>query len=717
MSTTMPATLPGFAAGQGIRLAIDFGTVTTRALLCWPGGQRQPLLTDQGGMHWPTTLASTGNHTLVAGPEALALADSDPHGPDALLHDLKSQLTRDQLHVDGHAVAPAAALAALLARLANQAHRVSGLPVSGLAVTVPAGWGPRHRAALRDAADRAGLPPPLPVPVPVAAGWTLTTSDAPPPAGSMLLVCDAGHAAFEATLLVRTTSGYSTLATARRPDAGGAALDALLTEHCLTQLSTLDPDLAARLRQPASPTDHRDRRDLDQHVHTARTALTNTQASAAPTDPGPAQTVSVAVPAPYPPIPIGNDRWQQLAGPVARHCAQIAHGVLDAGEAHPGDMTRVMCVGGAATAQLYEALRQRGLAPCPVARPDLIALYGAADAPEPGQPPQRQPRSSPGRWHPVPLVTAVIAGGSAGVLAFHAVYSATVDGFYHNIPTINWGEYAMASCCALLAATAAAETPTRPPAPTLPGLNLPRAPRLAYAALAGLLAALALALTGVTRLALPWSLGSFLAWAILPITPIAALAVAVGILTHHDSRHDPHHAHHLEPTGRRRVVPAEGVAVAAAGMIALQIPLMGAEHPQIWYALLNLTDPDTAKTIETVSGHLGAAAIAAGTALTAAASLRARLIAVPTVALAGLLIQPFGLTTALGLAFTAAATFWWTLRTIRLLIGLAPQWRHPADTERRTSQATTAPGPHLDPGPNSSNPPAQIGEHHADPHH
>jgi hypothetical protein len=266
-----------------------------------------------------------------------------------------------------------------------------------------------------------------------------------------------------------------------------------------------------------------------------------------------------------------------------------------------------------------------------------------------------------------------VAAGCSVTLAVHALYSSTVAGFRYDLPDINWGEYVMACCCALLSATAAADTPTRLPAPRPPGLDLLRVPRLAYAALAGLIAAAGYAFVGVTRLALPWSLGTYLAWAVLPVLPIAALATAVGLLTHHQ----PNHTDRVEEPGRRRVVPVEGIATASLGMIMVQIPLMGADHPIIWNTLLILTGPDTAQTLETLSGHLGAAGIAAGAALTAATTLRARLLAVPTAALLGVLIPPFGLTAAFGLTFVAAVLFWWALRTARVLVALQARWRQP----------------------------------------
>lgn len=218
-------------------LVVDYGTATTRAVVCGPDGQRLPLLTEQGGLQWPSLVAATSGHTLLAGPEAAAVARSAPDPTSAVCSDLKSRLLQEEIRFGDRAVDPVDALAAVLARLASRARQMAGTAVGELVMTVPAGWGPRHRTVVRGAAQRAGLPSPHLVAVPAAVGWLLVASGTLVPPGSVVLVCDAGHGAFEATLQVRTAGGFATLATARRPDAGGAALDHRLAEHCLTQLA------------------------------------------------------------------------------------------------------------------------------------------------------------------------------------------------------------------------------------------------------------------------------------------------------------------------------------------------------------------------------------------------------------------------------------------------------------------------------------------------
>ncbi len=49
-------------------------------------------------------------------------------------------------------VAPADLVAAILRRVAEEAHQVAGGPIEDVRLVVPTGWGPRRRTWLRQAA-------------------------------------------------------------------------------------------------------------------------------------------------------------------------------------------------------------------------------------------------------------------------------------------------------------------------------------------------------------------------------------------------------------------------------------------------------------------------------------------------------------------------------------------------------------------------------------
>jgi Hsp70 protein len=690
-SGTLAVRQPDPVAASGIRLVVDYGTVTSRAMVCWPDGRRLPLVTGWGELHWPSGVLVAADGRLVAGPEALAAAGADPDGPAFLCRDLKSQLTRDQISLGDRTLQPAAGLAALLARLATQARQVTGLPVTELAVTTPAAWGPRHRGVLRAAAERAGLPEPQPIPTPVAAAWLLTVSgraDLPP--GATVLICDFGQAAFEASLLIRATAEFAVLATARRPEAGGAAIEALLADHCLAHLSTVDAELADRLRAPQKGTDRQSRMVFDNNIHAVRQSLAA------------GSTTGIEVPPPHPPVPISLDQYADLVAPIARLCAETTAGVVEAAGVDPANLAGIFSVGGSTTATAAEALAERGLAPEPVPQPDLAVVLGATDTPTPARPAVATGQPAQG-WQPIPLVGATVALLASGLLAALAVYSTTVDQLYWpSYALVNWGEYAMAGCCALLAGTALAEA-LPPPASTparVPGTV--RVPRLAYGVAAGLVACLAIAAASIGHLIatfrLDWGTNSYLRWALLPAIPIAACAGLAGLL----QQRYPRETGQAGPAGRRRWFPPEATAAAAIGMTMIQMTNWG--NDWFWDDLLYLGS-STANTIEDLLYRIGGILIGVGIALAATTSARLRILTVPVAAaIAGIIYAPT-LTTQLGIAFVAAASYWWALRAGRLLVATAPRWRpQPRRAWPPTPVPPSAPppsAPALPPAPDS----------------
>lgn len=693
MSTTagtLANTRPDSVAPYGVELVVDLGTVTSRAMVCWPDGRRSPLITGGGshwppGPHWPSGVFAARSG-LVAGPDAVTAAQSNP---ESFCRDLKSVLTHEQVTLGDHSMEPVAGLAALLALLADQAQQLAAAPVTSLTLTTPAGWGPRHRTALRAAAQRAELPEPQLVPVPIAAACLLTTSGhADLPLGALLLVCDFGHAAFEASLLARTPTGFFIQSTARTPAAGGHAVEALLAEHCLAQLATADPDLADRLRTPTTTTDHHDRAALDTTIHLAARRLAT------------GQDASILVPSPCPPVSITAEQYTEMIAPIASLCADTATGVVQAADLHPTQLTCAYEIGGASTDTALDALAQRGLEPTPIPHPELAALAGAAATPTTGdQHPPAAPRLA-GRFEPRGAVGTIVAGSCSLALIVFALYSSAPNDSmgYGPLPDVNWGEYAMAATCAMLATTAAAQTPTRPPSSRkIPGRV--RIPRLVRAVIAGLVVALAYAAAGTRSLMLPWSAGTYLRWALFPVLAIAACATLVGLLY---ARY-PRHATRAESSPRYRWFPVEATATATLGMILIQLPLLSdSGHYWQWNTLLAWF-PTDATTAQDILGHTGAILIGAGTALAATTSSRWRILTVPVAAAIAGTVPQFDLTSQLGVAFVTAATLWWAVRAGRLAIATAPHWRpHLPTTLRPTTPRVAAAIPAQSPYPPSN---------------
>lgn len=284
--------------------------------------------------------------------------------------------------------------------------------------------------------------------------WLLTASGIGSlPPGALLLVCDFGHAAFEASLLVRTATEFGIQATARAPDSGGRAIEAVLAEHCLTAVAATDADLAERLRTGHEPADQRGRAVLDTTIHLAARRLAT------------GQTATVLLPQPCPALRITASLYTALVAPIVARCADTAAGVVQAAGLDPGRLAGVYAVGGSASDTALDALTEQGLEPTPVGEPEFAAVVGAVATPAPDQPAPAAPNVARRLdWRGV-RGTAV-AGACSLALISGAIYASVPPNFvittYGNVPEVNWGAYAMAATCAMLAATTAAESFTRP---------------------------------------------------------------------------------------------------------------------------------------------------------------------------------------------------------------------------------------------------------------
>ena len=226
-----------------MRLAIDYGTVVTRAVLAWPDGRWVQLLLD-GAVQLPSGVYVDADGALWAGQAALARGAADPAG---FVAHPKQHLGQPHLQIRGRDLDVLELAAATLRRVAEQAAQLAGQAVPELTLTVPATWGPARRTALRRAATRAGLPQPHLVDTPVAAAGHLLATGAVVPAGAPILLCDLGAGRFEATVATRTPAGFEVLSTIDTTHAAGLALDAAVADHLATITTQLTPT------QPTTP--------------------------------------------------------------------------------------------------------------------------------------------------------------------------------------------------------------------------------------------------------------------------------------------------------------------------------------------------------------------------------------------------------------------------------------------------------------------------------
>ena len=123
------------------------------------------------------------------------------------------------------------------------ADRVRGLlggtPVDEVRLVVPAGWGPRRLAGMREAASRAGWGSPELVPAAVGVAAFAGSGDVRLLVGSYVAVCvlDGG---VEASVVRRTRDGFEVLSVIEAPDAGGYGWDVIVAGRLVGSVSEGD---------------------------------------------------------------------------------------------------------------------------------------------------------------------------------------------------------------------------------------------------------------------------------------------------------------------------------------------------------------------------------------------------------------------------------------------------------------------------------------------
>jgi actin-like ATPase involved in cell morphogenesis len=505
---------PASLSGVHPRLAIDYGAVSTRAVLAWPDGRWLTV-----GFGGATSLSSAVHVTktqIVTGAQAWRQAIADPDG--FVVAPLRAG-TAD-ICAGGRQVGVAELAAATLREVAGEAARIAGGPVEDVSLVVPAGWGPRRRTWLRHAARAAGLPAVQLVESPVAAASQLRVDSANP---SVVLVIDVGGGC-EASVLRPGPSGFEVLATLHDPDAGGDRIDLQLTST-LTGTSLHDLPAEQRWKTLAD-------------VRAAKQALTEQVA------------VTMAMPGGKPPLIVNTSHVTQAAGPVFDRVAQLAADAVGGADLTLDQVDTVALVGGAAAtpgaAELVTAAL--GVTVTRAALPEIAAVHAASGAAAGGPPAQSDGAPGSGRPSWRRLVTFAVPGLCSLALFAHFAFGADFEGDRINrVPGrfyvwASWGELAMAGVLAVVFclraqsvfASAVADPATAPQradsgSRVVAGLGL--------AAVAGLATAGMYAVVAAVYFSYPAT--EPLRWALLPSLPVGVAALVLAGLAwrgHHPAR-------------------------------------------------------------------------------------------------------------------------------------------------------------------------------------
>lgn len=664
-------------------LAVEVGAGRIKAALGWPdqGGARVVPFDGQGWL--PSEVFVDEHAGAHTGAVAQRLAATRPAGLVAPV----PYLTGPDLQVAGRGCPPVDLVAVLVGRVASTVADLVGDVPARVVVAVPAGWGPRRRAALREALAKGGLGQPDLIEAAVAVGQYLQATGVDVPAGTCLAVCDVGVET-EATVLRRGTAGFEILATVVADHGGGQAVDAALAAHLTTahqppgDEATAGPGAAALAAGALLAA----ARAAKEELSVAVSALARPEPSVAP--------VLVTV-----------EQFRDVTAPVTARAAEAVRVAVEAAGVPVVALRWVVCVGGGARMPVLADPIERALGVRPVmaADPDLAVVVGALHtAPSPGLDPDTWAGADPdqhGWWRDV---ATTLAAATAGI----GLYGQFLAGARRFGPAhhpeqewlaANWGGLAVAAALATLACVVGATLVTAGRHDRGRDRILRHrlvAVSLAAGGMVGLAAAVVAALATASAYELP--AGRFLRWAALPALLVAAAVAGTGAVM------------------LRRPEPPPGGWLAWLRFPPAAVVLLGAGELAVGYNLtgvptllqpaaqrLEAVLPSTGALLDviTATGRAGAALLGVGVAVLVVRRPWHRLIAgVLLAALPAATLSPSGADSYAAAAAGVVAA-WWLWRGLYLLLRpiVLPAPGHPAGP----AEAASAPPATMPPRPAS----------------
>ncbi|MDG4833446.1 Hsp70 family protein [Solwaraspora sp. WMMD1047] len=350
--------------GVVVRLGVDFGTSNTVAVVAVDGREPRPLLFD-GSPLLPSAVCAEVDGRLLVGRDARHTGLTYP----GAFEPYPKRCIDDETVLLGEVELPAERLiAAVLRRVAEEAERAAGTPVTETVLTCPAAWGAQRRGVLLGAA-RDALPGTVRLaaePVAAAARLIEAAGDRFAP-GAHALVYDFGAGTFDASVVRRTAGGIEVLATKGLTDSGGLDVDAAIVAYAGTALADRDPALWARLITPETLADRRASRQLWENVRTGKEMLARSS------------TTVIHMPLLDADVPLGREELDRLAGPVLDRTVEASRAALRTAGIEPAELTAIMLAGGSSRMPAVSTALHRAFGSVPVAvdQPELVVAEGS----------------------------------------------------------------------------------------------------------------------------------------------------------------------------------------------------------------------------------------------------------------------------------------------------------------------------------------------------
>jgi hypothetical protein len=362
----------------GFALGIDLGTSNTVAMLRWPDGRVKPLLFDSSPL-LPSAVFAAADGRLIVGRDALHHAR---FAPGNLEPNPKRRIDEERVLLGDREVEVTDLMAAILRHVRDEAVRVSGGTALAVAVTHPAGWGPVRRLVLSDGAAAAGLGEVTFVPEPAAAAHYFTSvMDRRLPADRALVVYDFGAGTFDASVVRSADGAFQVVAVDGLADVGGIDVDAAIIDWLRTSSPADAAAVWARLTNPESTGDARERRLLWEDVRTGKEVLSRSPA------------VDLRLPLLDREVPVTRAEFDRVAGPLVERTVRTTAALVRHAQLDPAQIGGLFLVGGSSRIPLVGSLLERtlGVRPTVTEQPELVVAEGSL------------------RTLPVPVRTPVVA--------------------------------------------------------------------------------------------------------------------------------------------------------------------------------------------------------------------------------------------------------------------------------------------------------------------